>query len=357
MTKSNINGAVVRNDFGQYQHEYVLRDHLGNTRVTFRDGLNKGEPYDDWSNGWFPIPVNPNANNPSYDDGVVTKDDIVQINNYYPFGLNMEGDWNGASGKNKSQYNGKEWNDDFGLGWNDYGARFYDPAMARWHTVDPLSEISLQHNPYNYVTNNPIKFIDPDGMQTEGYISGKKGQLYHDKTVHSQKDIDKKYGEKSGLKYEGEEILLKDKAGNRYYGDKDGNVTGTTKEDAVITGQRGITWRDRLYSLIPATYSIGVDADAIYGGAVGGSYDLTFLAKGKDAPGIYLVSSYRAGTGAPASSDISVHASIGWLTGKKKFQQNATASDILNTKLAFVPDGKGGLMDSKSKSSYLSWCQ
>jgi hypothetical protein len=42
----------------------------------------------------------------------------------------LEGNWNGAAGPNKYQYNGKEWNDDFGLSWNDYGARFYDPAVG-----------------------------------------------------------------------------------------------------------------------------------------------------------------------------------------------------------------------------------
>jgi RHS repeat-associated protein len=152
-------GAVVRNDFGQYQHEYVLRDHLGNTRVTFTDGVNKGEPYWDWNTYTYMAP-----DNIGYDDGVITKDDIVQINHFYPFGLNMEGDWNGAPGKNKYQYNGKEWNDDFGLGWNDYGARFYDPALGRWNAVDPLAEKAQDWTPYRYGFNNPIKFIDPTGM-------------------------------------------------------------------------------------------------------------------------------------------------------------------------------------------------
>jgi RHS repeat-associated protein len=80
----------------------------------------------------------------SDNDGHVTASDIKQINHYYPFGLNMEGNWNGAQGNNKYQYNEKEWNDDFGLGWNDYGARFYDPAMSRWVAVDPLAEKYLE---------------------------------------------------------------------------------------------------------------------------------------------------------------------------------------------------------------------
>jgi RHS repeat-associated protein len=102
---------------------------------------------------------------PAYDDGVVTQDDIVQINHYYPFGLNMEGDWNGASGKNKYQYNGKEWNDDFGLGWNHHDWRFLDVALNRFVTVDPESETGDQQswNPYHFGYDNPIRYNDPDG--------------------------------------------------------------------------------------------------------------------------------------------------------------------------------------------------
>ena len=133
---AHTEGSVSRQSNGSYLHEYVLRDHLGNTRVTFTDADNNGQ---------------------------VTASDIKQINSYYPFGLNQEGNWNGVSGANKYQYNGKELNDDFGLNWNDYGARFYDPAMARWVTVDPLSEKMRRHSPYNYAFDNPVLFIDPNG--------------------------------------------------------------------------------------------------------------------------------------------------------------------------------------------------
>ena len=139
---ANTEGAVTRNADGTYAQEYVLRDHLGNTRITFKDKDN---------------------------DGTVRDTDIVQINHYYPFGLNMEGNWNGGVGKNKYQYNSKELNSDFGLEWNDYGARFYDAAIGRFPTVDPLASVYRSQNPYTYAANNPIRYIDFMGLGPDSY--------------------------------------------------------------------------------------------------------------------------------------------------------------------------------------------
>ena len=113
----------------------MLRDHLGNTRVTF------------------------NANS----TGTLAATDIKQINHYYPFGLNIDGPGFGAQGANHYQYNEKELNTDFGLNWNDYGARWYDASMGRWLAVDPLAEKFSRWSPYNGL-NNPIMNIDPNGM-------------------------------------------------------------------------------------------------------------------------------------------------------------------------------------------------
>jgi RHS repeat-associated protein len=125
-----------------WQYEYTLKDHLGNTRVTFAD-IDGNRT------------IEPNT-------------EINQINHYYPFGLNMEGNWNGASAeaKNKYQYNGKELQTDFGLNWNDYGARLYDSERGQWTAVDPLAEKYISMSPYHYVENNPIKLIDPDGKSS-----------------------------------------------------------------------------------------------------------------------------------------------------------------------------------------------
>jgi RHS repeat-associated protein len=97
---------------------------------------------------------------------------------YYPFGMALGATFS-ASEPNRLMYNGKEKQDytlnGLELGWYDYGARFYDPTLGRWHSTDPMCEIARRWTPYQYAYNNPIRFIDPDGMVVDDYFN-KEGQ-------------------------------------------------------------------------------------------------------------------------------------------------------------------------------------
>jgi len=79
---------------------------------------------------------------------------------YYPFGGTFQ-EWTATSPENNYQYNGKELQPE--TQWVDYGFRMYDPYGGRWFNLDPLAKEYYSLSPYNYVANNPIKNIDPDG--------------------------------------------------------------------------------------------------------------------------------------------------------------------------------------------------
>jgi RHS repeat-associated protein len=100
----------------------------------------------------------------------IIKANTVQIMDYYPFGLMWEKQ-DVTSTDNLKWHHGKELQENEfaqqgkSLDLEDFGARMYDPILGRWWSVDPLAEKFLSLSPYNGMGNNPIFFIDPNGME------------------------------------------------------------------------------------------------------------------------------------------------------------------------------------------------
>ena len=89
--------------------------------------------------------------------------ELMVLRHYYPFGKT----WCRSTEPVYYDYyhfNGKERQTVGDAGLLDYGARFYDPDIARWLTQDPLADVMPNINSYVYCANNPVKFIDPTGM-------------------------------------------------------------------------------------------------------------------------------------------------------------------------------------------------
>lgn len=122
-------------DFEKNKYIYNYTDHLGNIRLSY------------FNNG--------------------SGAEVLEENNYYPFGMKHEG-YNTSFNFGSSyqyKYNGKELQTESGM--YDYGARFYMADIGRWGVVDPLAEKNRRFTPYNYAVNNPIMFIDPDGRNAD----------------------------------------------------------------------------------------------------------------------------------------------------------------------------------------------
>ncbi len=123
--------------------------------------------------GYLYVYVSNESNmNVYFDDIVINHKSgpVLEVNNYRAFGSEIATLSAKAYGKlaNKYKYNGKEEVKDLDVNWSDYGARQFDAYLGRWSVIDPLAETSRRCSPYNYVYNNPMRYIDPDGMEAVG---------------------------------------------------------------------------------------------------------------------------------------------------------------------------------------------
>ena len=154
-----VNGSVDRNGVIQYyNYNYVFNytDHLGNVRMSYAfdpntEGLKILE-----ENHYYPFGLkhqNYNVDKLDFETFPETGVEIVPTNNQMY----------------KYKFSGKELQEELGLNLYDYGARNYDPTLGRWLSMDPKAETSRRFSPYAYALDNPVYYIDPDGMEaTDG---------------------------------------------------------------------------------------------------------------------------------------------------------------------------------------------
>lgn len=99
---------------------------------------------------------------------------VVQRNDYYPFGMPFGG--NHEEGVQPYKFTGKEFDTMNGMNLYDSHARQQDPTIAgRFTSVDPMAERYYAMSPYVYCMNNPLKYVDPDGM--DAYIMTNDGRM------------------------------------------------------------------------------------------------------------------------------------------------------------------------------------
>ena len=181
-----IEGGYVTFNGTTPRYHYYLQDHLGNNRV------------------------------------VMSKEGTVeQVNHYYPGGGLFAESTN--TGLQPYLYNGKELDRTYGLDWHDYGARHYDAARIQWTTMDPLSEKYYELSPYAMCGDNPINYIDINGLDWVRREHDGVVEYYYDRNVKSEKDVE----DKEGVTYVGHGMTIR--IGDEtytFYNDKESNKYG-----------------------------------------------------------------------------------------------------------------------------------
>ncbi|AZA56574.1 RHS repeat-associated core domain-containing protein [Chryseobacterium shandongense] len=228
--------------------------------------------------------------------------EVLEENNYYPFGLKHEG-YNALAGNPSYhyKYNGKELQE---TGMYDYGARFYMPDIGRWGVVDPNQESYTNHSPYNYVGNNPIMRIDPDGR--DWYYTGDGQYLYNKDLNRNNATQFFKDNNIEGARYAfaSNTMGFMNYAADGYIYDDSAAGGGKPIENGRLNNIEGVTvtktnwWNSPLARfLVPDRFGVTTGTSAGGGFEVGASMGFEVITRGKDAgvyfdPGTFSAESY-----------------------------------------------------------------
>ncbi|WP_062061775.1 RHS repeat-associated core domain-containing protein [Aquimarina longa] len=149
----NPEGYAEPENDGSFTFVYQFKDYLKNVRLAYADSDKDGK-------------IDVVRNGTDIDGDNDNHHEIKQVRDYYPYGLSWK---YGAThpnslitgSKHNYGYNGKEYTEDLGLNLYEMDVRKYDPAIARWSSIDPIMHGTL--SPYTAFDNNPVFWNDPSG--------------------------------------------------------------------------------------------------------------------------------------------------------------------------------------------------
>jgi RHS repeat-associated protein len=242
-----LNGGILfkRDTFSVGLKNYELTDHLGNVTVTFLDRKYGNFPY------------------------------ITSSSDYYPFGFPMP-----DRGENLAVYrfgfNGQEADNEVYGDKASYAFEFrnYDARLGRWWGIDLLWQKYPGLSPYLFCSNNPLNRTDMTGMLDDWVQRTVDGvtEIYYDRDVQSQADVDEKYGANSGVTH------LKDgtKVGNgqyAVYNDHVNNKNGVVKDanGNVVNNDRTILYGSN-YTIFAGITDNSVNAETLHQNLFESSY-------------------------------------------------------------------------------------
>ena len=132
---------------GALTHRYYVQDYLGSTRAVVDEDGN-----------------------------------VLQSTAYYPSGVPLTP--NSLAPQTIKLHTGKDFFDLQGAGWYDNQARYYDCLIPTFKSQDPLAEKYPWLSPYNHCANNPLRFVDRDGMKfNENMTEEEKQEIVEQETI------------------------------------------------------------------------------------------------------------------------------------------------------------------------------
>ncbi|MAT90946.1 MAG: hypothetical protein CMC35_09660 [Flavobacteriaceae bacterium] len=136
-----FNIGSAHTTYSGYEYVFQYRDHLGNIRLSYTDA--------------------------NLDGSIDPRSEIMEENNYYPFGLHHKGYNNAINGieNNYKTFQSRELHEDLGLGWIEFKYRMHDPTIGRFLQIDPVAERYEYNGVYNFSENRVIDGIDLEGLE------------------------------------------------------------------------------------------------------------------------------------------------------------------------------------------------